>query len=120
MTKWLLVLLTVYCSALFAAEPNVFRVYLDADRTGHIESARSIEQGVRVAFSEVGDQIGGVPVEFVVLDHRGNSLRSLKNMERFSKDPNGLVYISGMHSPPLIKYRQFINESQMLTLVPWA
>ncbi|NVD06574.1 hypothetical protein FCU94_06575 [Vibrio sp. JPW-9-11-11] len=115
---WLSITLMSFGSAL--ASPNVFKIYLDADRTGHFESARSIEQGVKVAFAEVGNQINGVPVEFVLTDHRGNAKRSKKNMERFLNDPDALVFVAGMHSPPLIKYRDFINQSGLLTLVPWA
>lgn len=31
-----------------------------------------------------------------------------------------MVIYSGIHSPPLIKNRDFINENKALTLVPWA
>ncbi|MEL7293671.1 MAG: ABC transporter substrate-binding protein [Pseudomonadota bacterium] len=114
------ILLTVMMSGSALAAPSLFKIYLDADRTGHLESALSIEQGVKVAFAEVDNQINGVPVEFVVTDHRGNAKRSKKNMDRFLSDPDALVFIAGMHSPPLIKYRDFINQSGLLTLVPWA
>ncbi|WP_114785807.1 ABC transporter substrate-binding protein [Vibrio tetraodonis] len=106
--------------AVQASKPDVVRIYLDADRTGHLESALSIEHGIKVAFSQNGDQIAGVPVEFVTTDHRGNVLRSKKNMQRFLEDSQGLVYVAGLHSPPLIKYREYINKSKILTLVPWA
>ena len=42
-----------------ASKPDVVRIYLDADRTGHLESALSIEHGIKVAFSQNGDQIAG-------------------------------------------------------------
>ncbi|MGB0937596.1 MAG: ABC transporter substrate-binding protein [Colwellia sp.] len=113
-----LTLILFSCYAL--AAPKTLKIYFDADRTGHIESARSIEQGVKVAFDEIGNELNGLPVEFVVLDHRGNVGRSKKNMKRFLKDPEGLVYVAGLHSPPLIKYREFINQSKLLMLVPWA
>lgn len=118
--KFLILVLALFASVAQAAKPDVLKIYLDADRTGHLESALSIEHGIKVAFSQKGNQISGIPVEFVTTDHRGNVLRSKKNMERFLKDSNGLVYIGGLHSPPLIKYREYINKSKMLTLVPWA
>lgn len=99
---------------------NTFHVYLDADRRVHFESADSIEKGVKVAFEEVGNRLQGHDVEFIVLDHRGNSARAKRHMMQFLEDPNALVYIAGLHSPPLIKYRDYINENQLLTLVPWA
>ncbi|MCK6262962.1 ABC transporter substrate-binding protein [Vibrio sp. ZSDE26] len=110
----------VFTLSVHASPPEIVKVYFDSDRTGHIESAKSIEQGVKVAFSEVDNQLNGIPVEFVTLDHRGNALRSKKNMEKFLQDENALVYVAGLHSPPLIKFREFINESHLLTLVPWA
>lgn len=59
-------------------------------------------------------------VEFVLCDHRGNSKRSKIHMNKFLKDPKGLLYFGGLHSPPLIKYRDWINENKLLCLVPWA
>ncbi|MDN3610146.1 ABC transporter substrate-binding protein [Vibrio ostreicida] len=114
------IFVVLYGSLVQGAKPEVLRVYLDADRTGHLESALSIEHGVKVAFAQVNNQLSDIPVEFVTTDHRGNVLRSKKNMERFIKDANGLVYIGGLHSPPFIRYREYINQSKMLTLVPWA
>ncbi len=103
-----------------AALPQVLKIYLDADRTGHQASALSIEMGFKTAFAEIDNRIANIPVEFVTTDHRGNALRSYKNMERFKHDPAGLAYVAGLHSPPLIKYREYLNESGLLTLVPWA
>ncbi len=102
------------------ADEEVFKIYLDADRTSYFASARSIEMGFKVAFDEVNNRIGDSKIEFITLDHRGNVKRSLKNMRMFKNDPEGLAYVGGLHSPPLIKYRDFLNESQILTLVPWA
>jgi branched-chain amino acid transport system substrate-binding protein len=102
------------------AAPERLKIYLDADRTGHKESSIAIEQGFKVAFAQADNKLGGIPVEFVILDHRGNVGRSKKNMDRFVNDPNAIAFVGGLHSPPLIKYRDFINESKILTLVPWA
>ncbi|GLS25268.1 ABC transporter substrate-binding protein [Marinibactrum halimedae] len=117
----LFVFLCIY-SSLFAskATSSVIKIYLDADRTRHFASARSIEMGVKTAFAEVNNTIQGRRVEFVMTDHRANSSRSKLNMQRAFSDPDTLLVIGGMHSPPLIKNRAFINERKMLTLVPWA
>jgi branched-chain amino acid transport system substrate-binding protein len=120
MSKILFLVVCLSCSTGLQASPEVFKIYFDADRTGHIESARSIEQGVKVAFQQAGNKLGVVPVEFIVLDHRGNAGRSKKNMKTFLKDPQALAFVGGLHSPPYIKYRDFINESKLLTLIPWA
>nr|WP_087024913.1 ABC transporter substrate-binding protein [Thaumasiovibrio subtropicus] len=101
-------------------QAKTYTLYLDADRTGHSESALAIEYGMRVAFDEVNNQINGDKFEFVTLDHRGNSARSKHHMNLYDKDKNALAYVGGLHSPPLIKYRDFINQAEILTLVPWA
>ncbi len=116
----ILLILFIHSLSASASSHQMLKIYLDADRTGHKASALSIEMGFKTAFAEIDNQINNIPVEFVTTDHRGNALRSYKNMERFKNDPSGLVYVAGLHSPPLIKYREYINESQMLTLVPWA
>ncbi|WP_241651898.1 hypothetical protein [Pseudoalteromonas phenolica] len=41
-------------------------------------------------------------------------------MKKFLKDPNALFILGGLHSPPYIKNRTFINKEQILLLVPWA
>lgn len=123
MKKWLKYTISglfLFCSESVISAPSVLKVYLESDRTVHLASAEAIEMGVKTAFSEYGNQLNGIPVEFEILDHRGNTTRSKLNMQRYEKDPNGIVFFAGMHSPPLIKYRDYINESELLILVPWA
>lgn len=106
---------------LSASQPeNILRIYHDADRSVNIESAISIERGVRTALHRAGYKSGGYKLEFVALNHRGNVLRSKRNFEKALADPNMLAVVSGIHSPPLIKNRDWINQNQILTLVPWA
>lgn len=102
------------------AEDKVIRIYQDADLSSHAESSESIQKGIEVAFSEIGNEIDGYKIEFEYLDHRGNVIRSQRNYQTFIDDPNALAIYSGIHSPPLIKNRAFINENKALTLVPWA
>lgn len=100
--------------------PSPIHIYLDADRTHNKASAIAIERGLQVALDEVGNQLQGRPVVLIPTDHRGNSLRAKRNMDQAFSDPATLLVMAGMHSPPLIKYRDYINEQRMLTLVPWA
>ncbi|BBN83531.1 hypothetical protein PA25_35160 [Pseudoalteromonas sp. A25] len=72
------------------------------------------------ALSEVNNQIQGYKLVVVEKDHRGNSNRSFLNMRQFLKDPDAIAILGGLHSPPYIKYRNFINENGILLLVPWA
>ena len=102
------------------AQEKIFRIYQDADLSNHRESSWAIQKGIEVAFSEIDYQIQGHKVEFKYLDHRGNVVRSKKNYETFLQDDLALAIFSGIHSPPLITNRTFINENDALTLVPWA
>lgn len=116
----------LYClAALFLALPaqaedKILRIYQDADLSNHVESSEAIQKGIEVAFGEIDNEIAGYKVEFKYLDHRGNVVRSKKNYETFLADPQALAIYSGVHSPPLISNRTFINENKALTLVPWA
>ncbi len=95
-------------------------IYQDADNSHYRDSALAIQLGMELAFSEVGNTIQGHAVNLVFRDHRGNVVRSKRNYQTFVDDPQALAIFSGIHSPPLIKNREFINTSRALTLVPWA
>lgn len=104
----------------FPATAKTFNIYIDADRTHNREAGLAIERGLRTALAEVNYKVSGHTLKVVPLDHRGNTVRSRKNLRWFLEDPNSLVVFGGMHSPPLIKNRSFINDNKILTLVPWA
>lgn len=115
----------VFLLCLWGAEPahaeeKVLYIYQDADLVNHHESSRSIQQGIELAFDEINNEIQGYKIAFKYLDHRGNVVRSKQNYKKFIEDPMALAIYSGIHSPPLIKNRAYINENQALTLVPWA
>ena len=107
-------------SSISYSNENVIHVYHDADRSNHVESAYSIEQGIKTALSEINNEIQGYKINFIPLDHRGNVSRSKRNYKTFLNDANALAIFSGIHSPPLIKNRTYINDNKALTLVPWA
>ena len=99
---------------------NTLKIYHDADYSVHAESAHSIAMGFKTALAEVGNQIQGYDIQLVVRNHRGNSKRSLQHMREFLEDPNALFVLGGIHSPPYIQNREFINRNGVLLLVPWA
>ncbi|UTW49974.1 ABC transporter substrate-binding protein [Bacterioplanoides sp. SCSIO 12839] len=118
---WLLAMqLPLLSLSLHAAPYERLRIYLDADQTGAAASGRSIMQGISLALSRQDNQIQGVPVEIIIKDHRGNSRRSLAHLKTFLKDEQGLAVVSGLHSPPLLAHKDFINNSGILMLTPWA
>lgn len=103
------------------AEAEPLRLHVDAARSGGAgDSGLAIEYGLRVALDSLGNTIGGCPVELTLADHRGSSIRSKRHLEKFLQDPRGLAVFSGLHSPPLLAYREFINQHGILLLDPWA
>jgi branched-chain amino acid transport system substrate-binding protein len=114
------VFLLFFCSLSASAEEKTLLLYHDADWSNYIGASESIWRGVNVALQEVDYTVQGYNIEMVKKNHSGNVLRSLNNAKAFIQDKDALVVISGMHSQPLIKNRNFINENKVLTLVPWA
>lgn len=107
--------------SLSAEEPEkTLYIYQDADLSNHAASSEAIQKGMELAFHEIGNSVQGYNIAFKYLDHRGNVIRSKRNYQTFIDDPKALAIFSGIHSPPLIKNRTFINENKALTLVPWA
>ena len=103
-----------------ASAKPAFEIWLDGDFTNHLESSRSIEMGAKAAIHDHGGKVLGRDIVIFRKDHRGSSKRSLRNIKNFIKNPNGIAMMSGIHSPPLLAHRDFINQSKVLFLVPWA
>jgi branched-chain amino acid transport system substrate-binding protein len=97
-----------------------YSIYLDADFSGAKVSSLSIKQGINTALAEVDHQMQGFTFEVVTKDHRANSLRSRRNLEAFLTDEKALIVFSGLHSPPLLANKAFINDNKILLLDPWA
>lgn len=79
-----------------------------------------MKMGLLTALDEINNEIQGFRLAFIEKNHRGNIKRSLLTMKDFIKDEKALFVLGGLHSPPYIKNRQFINEQQIPLLVPWA
>ena len=97
-----------------------YTIYLDADFSSVQTSSLSIKQGIVTALAEVDNQLQGFEFELILKDHRANSLRSKRNLEAFLADEQALMVFSGLHSPPLLVNKTFINENKILLLDPWA
>jgi len=95
-------------------------IYHDADYSLNRLSAEAMKMGLLTAFDEVNNEIQGYRFEFIVKNHRGNIKRSLLSMQEFIKDEKALFILGGLHSPPYIKNRTFINNNKIPLLVPWA
>lgn len=111
----IVVFICLMASSSMGASPlTPIHIYLDADMTSAKSSTVSIERGIRTALAE--GIMGGRQVELIVLDHRGNSTRSLANLKIHLADHNGLAVFAGLHSPPLLAHRQFIYDNHILNL----
>lgn len=95
-------------------------LYIDASFSVNTVAAESIELGVRTALEEAGNQLGGIPVTLVRRDHRSNVKRSHRTMQDYLKSDRALAIIGGQISPPYLTHRGFINQNQILTLLPWS
>jgi branched-chain amino acid transport system substrate-binding protein len=95
-------------------------IWLDVDNTNNAESAQSIILGIETALSEARYKVQGKLIKLKVKDHHGNVLRSKRNYEAYKDSPNAVVMIGGVHSPPYIKNRKYINDNKLLTMVAWA
>ncbi|MFT5760057.1 MAG: branched-chain amino acid transport system substrate-binding protein [Alteromonadaceae bacterium] len=95
-------------------------IYHDADYSLNQLSAQAMKMGLLTAFDEVNNEVQGFRLALEEKNHRGNIKRSLLSMKDFLDDENALFILGGLHSPPYIKNRTFINENQIPLLVPWA
>lgn len=102
------------------AAAEMLEIHIDADYSISADAAQSIENGLRVALSEVGGQIADYQIEIVANDHRGNVRRSRRTMESFLENDNALALVGGLHSPPYLTHQKFINKNEILTLLPWS
>jgi branched-chain amino acid transport system substrate-binding protein len=117
----MVLLVALLCLPISGSADHTLRIYIDADFSSSLKkSSISIERGLKTALSEVDFIVAGQRVEIVRQDHRGSSPRSKRNLDQYLQDEHALAVFSGLHSPPLLAHRDFINEQEILLLDPWA
>lgn len=104
---------------------ETLEIYIDADYSISRDAAESIELGVRTALAQSNlAQSNNADLDFEIAivprNHRGNVRRSFSTMEAFLASERALVMIGGLHSPPYLTHRDFINENGLLLLLPWS
>lgn len=102
------------------ASDRPFELYIDADYSISAAAARAIELGVRTALDEADYSVGGMEFRLVPMDHRGNVKRARRTYEQYLKNDRALAIIGGLHSPPYLTNKDFINSNGILTLLPWS
>jgi len=120
LTRFLLLYLCLTSFSTLANSTKELTIYHDADYSLNQLSAKAMKMGLLTAFDEVNNEIQGFHLKFIEKNHRGNIKRSFLNMKDFIKDDKALFILGGLHSPPYIKNRTFINENKIPLLVPWA
>ena len=118
--KYRALLIPLMIMSRLAFAENTYSIYIDADFSGTQSSSLSIKQGINTALGEVDYKIQGHTFGIVVKDHGANPLLSRENLQLFLNDNNALVVFSGLHSPPLLSNKSFINNNKILLLDPWA
>ncbi len=115
-------LITLMLMNTFAYAQNLepLEIFIDADFSNHFESSDSIKKGFETALRTIDSTIHGRKIIIKELDHRGNSKRSKRNIRTYLNSSNAIAMVSGIHSPPLLAHKNFINENEVLFLVPWA
>ncbi|PCK03627.1 MAG: hypothetical protein COA42_20370 [Alteromonadaceae bacterium] len=102
------------------AQNKTLYIYHDSDYSSHTQSAMAMKMGFQTAMDEVGNKVQGYTLKLLEKDHRGNSVRSKLHMKQFLADPQALFMLGGLHSPPYIRFREYINTEGVLLMVPWA
>lgn len=112
--------LLIFCFNVSVLSAKELHVYHDADYSINSVSAHAMKMGFLTALDEVGNDFSGYQLRFMEKNHRGNLKRSFRHMQQFLKSDKALFVLGGLHSPPYIKNREFINKSKIPLLVPWA
>ena len=115
-----LLLLAVLNVPPIAASNCEYAIYIDADFTSAKVSSESIRLGINTAFGEVDHALHACRFRLVEKDHKASPLLSRDNLHAFNNDPEALLVFSGLHSPPVLSNKSFINKHKILYLVPWA
>jgi len=115
-----ILIVILFCAIPASASQDTLRIYIDADFTTVKSAAEAIEQGMRTALDEVDNSLVGHRVEIVRKNHRGSSPRSKSHLRQYLADEKALAVFAGLHSPPLLAHRDYINEEEVLLLDPWA
>ncbi len=116
----ILKIILIFCHSYIYSQ--TYNIYLDADMSINKKAGESIRNGIMSAIDYYKEHNPKTKIELTLktLNHRGNTRRSLANFKKALADEKMIAVFGGLHSPPLITNNNFINESKILTLVPWA
>lgn len=116
--KLLLIFIFAVTSSFIQAKE--FNIYIDADYSIFKDSSQMIQKGIEASIRLNQKDFKDISFNIIALNHKGNTRRSYNNYKKYLSDKNALFVFSGLHSPPLIANKDFINSNKALTFVPWA
>jgi branched-chain amino acid transport system substrate-binding protein len=127
MRRWLWCAAVLSILALAACQPRssqAARVYVSLPLQGPRIGA-SIWNGIKLAFDEVGNQVGNLDVELVVLDDgdangQWQANKEAENAERAAADPLALAYIGPMNSGAAKISIPILNRAGIVQINPSA
>jgi len=115
------IFLLLFSTFSFAQSP--LYIGLDADMSAVAkEGGVAIQRGALIAIEEINNA-GGVlnrPLALITKDHRGNPARGIANIKAFSKQPDLVAVLGGVHTPVALKELPILHENKMIYLDPWA
>ena len=114
---------SILISNICIAQNDSWVIGLDADMTAVAASGGiAIERGALIAIEEINENGGvlGKKIELKVRDHRGNPARGIDNIIAFSKEPNLIAVLGGVHTPVALAELKVIHDKKIIYLDPWA
>lgn len=109
--------------ALPQLQPAPLLIGLNVDLSGGATQAgTAIFRGVELAVEEINASGGllGRPVRMVAMDHAGNQVRGLENLNRLAALPDLVAVVGGLNATAIIYQLETIHQRQIPYLVPWA
>lgn len=89
---------------------------------GAATAGQSIVAGARVAADELNSRggVGGKRIRVEAADHGGINLRGVANLQSFSRNPNLIGVIGGIHSNVILSELDLVHQDKIPYLIPWA
>lgn len=112
-------LLTALCGLAQAGEPIKIGLLMSYSGTFAAPS-EATTNGLKLALEQYGDQLGGRPVEYVVVDDEANPGKAVQNMQRLVSGANVDVVVGPVHSGVGMAAVKVARETGVPLIIPNA
>ena len=109
--------------ALPQLQPAPLLIGLNVDLSGGAALAgASIFRGVELAVEQINASGGllGRPVRLVAMDHSGNQVKALENLNRLVAFPDLVAVVGGLNATAILYQLEAVHQRHIPYLVPWA